>query len=70
METCAKKQEVQKCESGEKIAGQESSFCSESTTCSDRKGCMKTPRKKRNEEAATSEGFERYVEEHWIERTN
>ena len=34
-------------ENGEKIAGQESSLCSESITCSVGKACMKSPRKKK-----------------------
>ena len=34
-------------ESGEKIVGQESSLCSENTTCSVGNACMKIPQKKR-----------------------
>ena len=34
-------------EGGEKIVGQESSLCSERTTCSVDRACMKIPRKKK-----------------------
>ena len=47
MEACAKKQEVQNTKSGKKIDGQESSLCSENTTCSVCKACMKIRLKKK-----------------------